>query len=166
VWRRSGGSTPRLEAPELTVLYAARLAGVGSMAEFLARPLDLDLGGLVPPEARARFMSLPNGVIVREQAVALGYDVEVDEAGTPYGVVWLHLPEKLARTLVEEELPPFDRPVRFRVSRGRRGLVRGDTLLDLQDQLDLPWTSDELEQAGEGGHGRMQGRAHRRPGRR
>ncbi|MFP2904768.1 DEAD/DEAH box helicase [Pyxidicoccus sp. 3LFB2] len=162
VWRRSGGTTPRLEAPELTALYAALLDGVGSMADFLARPLALDVEALVSPEVRARFMSLPNGVIVREQAVALSYDVAEDEEGTPYGVAWLHLPEKLARTLVEEELPLFDRPVRFQVSRGRRGLVRGDTLLDLQDQLDMPWTSDELEQAGEGGHGR----APRRHGRR
>lgn len=136
------------------------------MADFLARPLELDLEAWVPPEVRARYLALPNGVIVREQAVALAYDVEEDEEGTPHGVVWLVLPEKLARTLVEEELPLFDRPVRFMVSRGRRGIVRGDTLLDLQDQLDMPWTSDELEQAGEGGHGRTPGRAPRRSGRR
>ena len=162
VWRRSGGSTPRLEVPELTALYEAQLGGVESMEAFLARPLELDLEAWVPAEARARFLSLPSGVIVREQAVALGYDVEVDEEGTPHGVVWLHLPEKLARTLVEEELPLFDRPVRFSVSRGRRGVVRGDTLLDLQDQLDMPWTSEELEQAGEGGYGRTPRRSGRR----
>jgi ATP-dependent helicase HrpA len=168
VWRRSGGTTPKLEAPELAALYAARLEGVGSMEDFLARPLELgaELEAFVPPAVREPLLSLPEAVWVRDQPVALSYDVEEDVAGRPYGVVWLHLPEKLARTLVEEELPEFDRPVRFQVSRGRRGLVQGDTLLDLQDQLDMPWTPDELEQAGEGGHGRTPGRAPRRPGRR
>ncbi|MCY1015017.1 DEAD/DEAH box helicase [Pyxidicoccus sp. MSG2] len=166
VWRRSGGQTPGLEVPELTARYEALLDGVDSMKDFLARPLALDVESLVAPDVRARFMALPAGAFVREQAVPLVYDVELDEEGMPHGVVWLDLPEKLARTLVEEELPPFDRPVRFRVRRGRRGFVHGDTLYDLQDQLDLPWTSDELEQAGEGGHGRTAGRAPRRHGRR
>lgn len=158
VWRRSGGLTPALEVPELTARYEALLDGVDSMGGFLARPLELDLESLVPPDVRARFMALPKGVLVREQAVPLVYDVERDEAGTPYGVVWLDLPEKLARTLVEEELPPLDRPVRFQVRRGRRGIVRGETLYDLQDQLDLPWTPDELEDAGGRGHGRARRR--------
>jgi hypothetical protein len=147
VWRRSGGRTRRLEAPELAALYEARLEGVLSMEAFRARPLALELDALVPPEVREPLKALPDAAFVRDQAVRLSYDVEQDEAGTPYGVVWLHLPEKLARTLVEEELPPFDRPVRLLVSRGRRGIVRGATLLELQDQLDLPWTPDELEEA-------------------
>jgi hypothetical protein len=37
--------------------------------------------------------------------------------------------------------------VRFSVGRGRRGAVRADTLLELQDQLDMPWTPDEIEAA-------------------
>jgi hypothetical protein len=162
VWRRSGGRTPRLEEPELAALYEARLDGVDSMDAFLARPLELDLDALLPPEARAPFLALPDTVSVRDEDVGLFYDVEEDEAGAPRGVVWLQLPEKLARTLVEEELPLFDRPVRFRVRRGRRGLVRGETLLDLQDRLDMPWTPDEIEQAGEGGHGRVSARPGRR----
>ncbi|QSQ27554.1 DEAD/DEAH box helicase [Pyxidicoccus parkwayensis] len=162
VWRRSGGQTPALEVPELTARYMALLDGVDSMADFLARPLELDLEGLVPPDVRERFMALPNGVLVREQAVPLVYDVERDDEGRPHGVVWVVLPEKLARTLVEEELPPFDRPARFQVRRGRRGIVRGGTLYDLQDQLDLPWTPDELVQAGEGGYGGGKSRRHGR----
>ena len=158
VWRRSGGRTPRLDEKELAALYEARLEGVMSLAEFQARPLALDLDALVPPEVREPLLALPDAAFVRDQAVRLSYDVEQDEQGTPYGVVWLHLPEKLARSLVEEELPPFDRPVRFLVSRGRRGIVRGGTLLDLQDQLELPWTADELEEAAERGPGRRGGR--------
>nr|WP_211193754.1 DEAD/DEAH box helicase [Pyxidicoccus fallax] len=168
VWRRSGGRTPRLEEAELAALYETRLDGVDSMEAFLARPLALDLDALVPPEVRAPYLELPDTVSLRDEDVDLVYDVEEDEAGEPHGVVWLQLPEKLARTLVEEELPLFDRPVRFRVRRGRRGLVRGDTLYDLQDQLEMPWTPDEIEQAGDGGHGRAarSAREPRRPGRR
>ncbi|MCP3140955.1 DEAD/DEAH box helicase [Pyxidicoccus xibeiensis] len=153
VWRRSGGRTPALTVPELTARYEAALEGVSSMEDFQARPLELDLEALVPPEVREPYLSLPDTVSVREQDVGLFYDVEEDPEGEPHGFVWLHLPEKLARTLVEEELPELDRPVRFRVSRGRRGFVRADSLYELQDALELPWTPDELEQAGDRGHG-------------
>jgi hypothetical protein len=165
VWRRSGGRTAKLGVPELTALYEARLEGVTTMDEFLARPLALELDGLVPPAVREEFLSLPGGVDIRDREVALGYEVEQDEAGQPVGVVRLHLPEKLASTLVEEELPGFDRPVRFAVGRGRRGAVRADTLLELQEQLDLPWMPDELEAArDDGGGGRTgRGRGARRP---
>jgi hypothetical protein len=58
-------------------------------------------------------------------------------------VARLRLPEKLARTLVEEELPQLDRPLRFVVHRGPRGAARGSTLAELQDVLDRPWSPDE-----------------------
>ena len=77
------------------------------------------------------------------------------------GVVRLVLPEKLARSLVEEELPLLDRPVRFAVSRGRRGRVSADTLLELQEQLDMPWTPDELEALRDGPRGERPGRGTR-----
>jgi hypothetical protein len=165
LWRRSGGRTAKLGVPELTALYEARLEGVTTMDEFLARPLALDLDALVPPEAREQLLSLPDVVTIRDREVELDYEVELDEAGAPAGVVRLHLPEKLARTLVEEELPLFDRPVRFVVGRGRRGALRADTLLELQEQLDMPWMPDELEAArDESGGGRAgRGKGPRRP---
>ncbi len=147
VWRRSGGRTAMLGEAELTALYEAQLEGVTTMDEFHARPLELDLEALVPPETRKQFLSLPGAVIIRDREVELGYEVEQDKSRAPIGVVRLHLPEKLARTLVEEELPVLDRPMRFGVFRGRRGAVRADTLMELQEQLDLPWTPDELEAA-------------------
>ena len=58
-------------------------------------------------------------------------------------VVRLRLPEKLARTLVEEELPVLDRPLRFVVTRGARGAVRATDLQTLQERLDLPFTEQE-----------------------
>jgi hypothetical protein len=178
VWRRSGGRTAKLGVPELTALYEAKLEGVTTMDEFLERPLELDLGALVPPEAREKFLALPSMVFVRDREVELGYEVEQSKEGAPIGVVRLHLPEKLARTLVEEELPVLDRPVRFMVRRGQRGNARADTLLELQELLDQPWMPEELEQGRDdrrgGGrpgvrHGRdprTQGAAPRRPGQR
>jgi len=145
VWRRSGGSTAKLGEAELIALYEAQLEGVTTMDEFQARRLELDLDTLVPPETRAKFLALPGTVFIRDREVELGYEVEQGRSGPPTGVVRLQLPEKLARTLVEEELPVLDRPVRFGVFRGRRGAVRADTLLELQELLDLPWTPDEVE---------------------
>ena len=144
VWRRSGGRTTRLELPELTAHYEAQLEGVDTLDAFRHRALHLDVDALVPPEVRATYLALPDAVEVREQEVPLAYDVEDVTGEGLRGVVWLQLPEKLARTLVEEELPVLDRPVRFSVARGRRGVVRAHTLLELQELLDQPWTADEL----------------------
>jgi ATP-dependent helicase HrpA len=149
VWRRSGGRTAKLEVPELAALYEAQLEGITTMTEFLERPLELDVDAMVPPETREKFLALPSTVFIRDREVELGYEVEQDEKGAPFGVVRLHLPEKLARTLVEEELPELDRPVRFLVPRGRRGNATANTLLELQDLLDQPWMPEELEQARE-----------------
>jgi hypothetical protein len=165
VWRRSGGRTAKLGESELTALYEAQLEGVSTLDEFHALPLKLELNALVPPEVREELLALPGSVIIREGEVELGYEVEQDETGKPAGVVRLHLPEKLARTLVEEELPVLDRQVRFGVNRGRRGAVRANSLLELQELLDMPWTPDELEAArdeqrrGGGGRPVMRGKA-------
>ncbi len=145
-WRRSGGKTPKLGLRELTALYEAQLEGVNSLEEFRARPLRLDLDALVPAEVREEYLALPSTISVRGREVDVLYDVEENEAGEPVGVVQLRLPEKLARTIVEEELPVLDRPMRFVVTRGQRGAVRADTLDDLQTQLDLPWTPGEMEE--------------------
>ena len=60
------------------------------------------------------------------------------------GVARLRLPEKIARSLTEGEIPSLDRPVRFVVLRGQRGSVRARTLDELQTQLDQPWTEEEV----------------------
>jgi ATP-dependent helicase HrpA len=84
-------------------------------------------------------------VMVRDIPVGLDYDVEEipGDPVTVQGIVWLVLPEKLGRTLVAEELPVLDRPVRFLVRRGQRGTVRGATLDALQELLDRPWSPEE-----------------------
>jgi hypothetical protein len=142
-YRRSGGATPRLGVAELTPLYQHALGGVGSMTEFRATPLAIDFEHVVPARERERLLALPDSVVIRGREIPLDYDVEEID-GRPRGVARLRLPEKLARTLTEDELPQLDRPVRFTVLRGPRGAVRASTLDELQDILDRPWSPDEV----------------------
>jgi ATP-dependent helicase HrpA len=139
VWRRSGGRTPKLGTKELAALFRDQLRAVRSYEEFRATPLTVDIDALVPPAERARWLALPDSVSIRDREVPIEYGVE-DGVG---GVARLRLPEKLARTLVDAELPRLDRPVRFVVTRGQRGAVRASTLDELQDLLDRPWAPDE-----------------------
>ena len=141
--RRSGGATPRLGVAELTPLYAAALADVHSLEDFRASQLRIDFDSIVRPDERAKWMALPDSVVVRDREVPIDYDVE-DTDGRSRGVARLRLPEKLARTLSEEELPALDRPIRFTVLRGPRGAVRATTLHELQDLLDRPWSPSEV----------------------
>jgi hypothetical protein len=144
-WRRSGGALPSLTQAELAALYAKRLAGVRSMTEFKSTDLDLadELEAWSPRAARARYDDLPSRATVRDRDVEIDYDVE-QEDGRTVGVARLRLPEKIARTLSEAELPRLDRPLRFVVPRGQRGSVRASTLGALQEQLDQPWTDEEV----------------------
>ena len=151
VYRRSGGLTPRLGVPELTQMYEDRLSGVGSLEDFRAADLSIDSDAIVPRELRERYLALPDSVEVRGREVEIQYDVE----DSTIGVARLKLPEKLARTLSEQELPVLDRPLRFAVMRGQRGSVRASTLEELQDVLDQPWTAHELlEDSQRGSEGR------------
>jgi uncharacterized membrane protein YgcG len=144
-YRRSGGALPRLGQAELAALYERRLAGVGSVAEFKQADLGLsaDLEALSPRAERAKYDALPARVQVRDRDVEIDYDVE-EEAGRPRGVARLRLPEKIARSLTDAEVPALDRPVRFVVYRGQRGSVRARTLDELQTLLDAPWTDEEV----------------------
>ena len=144
-YRRSGGSLPRLNQSDLAALYARKLATVSSVSEFKQADLSLvaDLEALSPHAERARHDALPARVRVRDREVEIDYDVE-DESGRPRGVARLRLPEKIARTLTESEVPTLDRPVRFVVYRGQRGSVRARTLEELQSLLDAPWTEEEV----------------------
>jgi hypothetical protein len=97
---------------------------------------------------RDRIARLPSHATVRDREVEIDYDVE-ERDGVRQGVARLRLPEKIARTLSEGEIPALDRPVRFVVLRGQRGAVRSDTLEDLQEQLAKPWSPDEVEETAE-----------------
>jgi ATP-dependent helicase HrpA len=142
-YRRSGGATPKLGFAELTALYEQQLAGVHSMSDFRRTPLRIDADAIVPRAVRDRYASLPSTVSVRGREVEIHYDVE-DTPDGPRGVARLRLPEKIARTLTDAELPTLDRPLRFIVTRGARGAARADTLDALQDELERPFTEAEL----------------------
>jgi hypothetical protein len=142
--RRSGGRTPRLSLADLAARYAELLADVSSMKAYQAAPLKLDLWPLVNPEERQRLLDLPSAVEIRGKWINIDYDLEAAPEGDPATpVARLRLPEKLARSLVDEELPVLDRPLRFVVLRGPRGAVRAASLGDLQHLLDQPWSPDE-----------------------
>ncbi|MBK8056756.1 MAG: DEAD/DEAH box helicase [Gemmatimonadetes bacterium] len=147
LYRRSAGTTPRLGLAELTAMYEEALGEVRSIREYRGAPLRLPLTGWVSPEERERLLALPGHLDLRNKPVGIEYDVEEGggEDGRPatVGVARLVLPEKLARTLVDEELPRLDRPLRFVVHRGQRGSVRAATLRELQELLDRPWSPDE-----------------------
>jgi ATP-dependent helicase HrpA len=148
VYRRSAGTTPRLGANELAALYERLLGeqGVDSLDRFKAARLDIVSDAIVPRAVRERYLALPGAVELRDRTVNIDYDVEETPQG-PVGVARLRLPEKLARTLTEAELPTLDRPLRFAVTRGQRGTVRAATLDELQELLDRPWSAEEVAAA-------------------
>ena len=153
--RRSGGTTPRLTQADLTSRYEELLGEVTSMDAFQSAPLKLDLWPLVSTSERERLLALPSAVEVRGKWIDVDYDIEDEQRSassderltTPdspgLAVARLRLPEKLARTLAEAELPKLDRPMRFVVTRGPRGTVRASSLEQLQALLDRPWSPDE-----------------------
>ena len=144
-YKRSAGETPRLGLPELTALYEAQLQNVNSLDEFKSARLNIDRDAFVPREMRDRLSQLHDHVLIRDREVDIDYDIE-ERNGKRVGVARLRLPEKIARTLTEAEIPQLDRPVRFVVLRGQRGAVRADTLDELQEGLAQPWSPDEVEE--------------------
>lgn len=144
-YRRSGGATPRLGLAELAELYERALAGVRSIEEFRNTRMTIDADAIVPREVRERYASLPDHVLVRDREAWIDYDVEERGDGSRVGIARLRIPEKVARTLTESELPVLDRPLRLAVTRGARGTVRADTLEELQELLDRPWSPAELD---------------------
>ncbi len=149
IYKRSGGATPRLGLAELTAMYESALGDARSLNDFKASPLRLDLELLIESGARERYAALPDSVPIRDKEVEIGYEVEEDDGGRR-GVARLRLPEKVARTLSDAELPRLDRPLRFMVMRGQRGAVRANSLEELQDALDQPWTPDEVGRSDRG----------------
>ena len=142
IWRRLGGTFPRLGQAELTAWYAAQMPSAWDWEAVRALLLLMDRRTFVSEAQRAAARALPDAVEVRDRTVGLEYDVEErDGALTP--VVRLRVPEKLARTLAPSEVPSLDRPVRFVVLRGQRGSVRADDLDTLQERLDDPYTDEE-----------------------
>ncbi|GAC1514750.1 MAG: hypothetical protein NVS1B4_03180 [Gemmatimonadaceae bacterium] len=144
VYRRSGGRTPRLGQQELAALYAERLTGVTSLEEFQHANLTLTPDAIVPDAERARWLQLPDTVMLHNREIPIDYHVEETAVGGVTGVARLRLTEKLARALDDSDVPALDRPIRFLVPRGRHGSVTATTLAELRDRLRQPWSDEEV----------------------
>jgi len=129
-WRRSGGRVAEAATERLAARLGAQLERVRSWDEFIDTRLVLDVEATIPPAVRERLDALPPSVHLYGDRVPVDYEVEQG-----LGVVRLRLKEGQARRLQARDLPPFDRPVRFTVLRGKREAVRSDTLEDLRRQL-------------------------------
>ena len=129
-WRRSGGRLTQAATEQVSARLAAQLAHVGSWDEFINARLLLDVDEMVPEAERRTLDELPASVHLYGDRVPMDYEVEQG-----IGVVRLRLKEGQARRLQARDLPPFDRPVRFTVLRGKREAVRSDSLDDLRRQL-------------------------------
>ncbi|MEO7996371.1 MAG: DEAD/DEAH box helicase [Gemmatimonadaceae bacterium] len=144
-YRRLGGKTPRLGQAELTKWYEAEMGELDDWESIRALPLRLDRRDFFSHEQWAEAQALPGAAEIRDRAVMLDYDVEEPDS-TPFGIVRIQLPEKLARTITIEEIPKLDRPIRYIVPRGQRGSVRANSLSELQDKLAMPYTDDEIRE--------------------
>src|SRR5437763_997398 len=129
-WRRSGGRLTQAATEHLSARLGAQLSRVASWDEFINARLVLDVNEVVPEAERHALEALPASAHLYGDRVPVDYEVEQG-----IGVVRLRLKEGQARRLQPRDLPPFDRPVRFTVLRGKREAVRSDSLEDLRRQL-------------------------------
>jgi hypothetical protein len=137
----------------------AQLAPVGSWDEFINTRLALDVEEMIPEAERSALEALPASVHLYGDRVPVDYEVEQG-----IGIVRLRLKEGQARRLQPTDLPPFDRPVRFTVLRGKREAVRSDSVEELRRDLS-GLSRDErqrLARSGRRGRGGPGGRG--RPG--
>lgn len=148
-WRRSGGRLAQAESETVRARLPAQLAGVASWDVFINTRLALDVDLLIPEAERRALEALPASVHLYGDRVPVEYEVE-----RGVGVVRLRLKEGQARRLQPRDVPPFDRPVRFTVLRGKREAVRSDTLDDLRRQLSGLSRGERQRLARAGGRGR------------
>jgi len=130
-WRRSGGQLAQAHGDRLAEGIAAQLAKVRSWDEFIATRITLDPDAAIPEGERNRLDALPSSVFLYGDRVPLDYDVDQGVGG----VVRLRLKEGQARRLQPKDLPAFDRPVRYTVTRGKHEAVRATSLDELRRGL-------------------------------
>ncbi|HEV8305542.1 MAG TPA: DEAD/DEAH box helicase [Gemmatimonadales bacterium] len=129
-WRRSGGRLAQAEGDRLAEQIGAQLAHVRSWEQFINARIVLDPDAAIPEHERARLDALPSSAFLYGDRVPLDYDVEQG-----VGIVRLRLKEGQARRLRPGDLPVFDRPVRFTVTRGKHEAVRAASLPELREGL-------------------------------
>jgi ATP-dependent helicase HrpA len=133
---------------DLATIYERQMAeqNVRSHSDFRRARLGIDADSILPRREREKYLALPDVVDIRGRELPIRYDVEETPGEPARAVARLTLPEKVARTMAEEELPELDRPLRFIVTRGARGAARASTLEALREELDRPFTDQELAQ--------------------
>ena len=129
-WRRSGGRLSQAQNERVAEQIAAQLASVISWDSFIGTRIVIDPDAAIPEGERHRLDALPSSVFLYGDRVPMDYDVEHG-----VGVVRLRLKEGQARRLHPKDLPPFDRPVRFTVTRGKHDAVRASSLDELRQGL-------------------------------
>jgi len=129
-WRRSGGRLSQAQREHVAEQVAAQLAAVRSWDEFIGTRIVLDPEAAIPEGERQRLDALPSSVFLYGDRVPVEYDVDQG-----VGVIRLRLKEGQARRLHPRDLPTFDRPVRFTVTRGKHEAVRASSLDDLRQGL-------------------------------
>jgi len=129
-WRRSGGRLVQADRERVGDQITAQLAHVNSWDSFIGTRVSLDPDAAIPEGERHRLDALPSSVFLYGDRVPVDYDVEQG-----VGVVRLRLKEGQARRLHPKDLPPFDRPVRFAVTRGKHEAVRASSLDELRQGL-------------------------------
>jgi len=73
----------------------------------------------------------------------MGMEIEATEGPSVFLRGWGDY-QRYCLKLTESELPVLDRPLRFIVTRGARGAARASTLEELQEELERPFTAQEL----------------------
>jgi hypothetical protein len=129
-WRRSGGQLSQAQREHVAAQIAAQLSGVHSWDEFIAARIIVDPDAVIPESERHRLDALPSSAFLYGDRVPVDYDVDQG-----VGVVRLRLKEGQARRLLPKDLPTFDRPVRFTVTRGKHEAVRASSLDELRKGL-------------------------------
>ena len=130
-WRRSGGQLAQADSDRIAEEIAGQLKSVNSWDEFIASRVVLDPDAAIPQAERERLDALPSSVFLYGDRVPVDYDVEQGVGG----IVRLRLKEGQARRLHPRDLPGFDRPVRYTVTRGKHEAVRANSLEELRRGL-------------------------------
>ena len=123
-YRRSGGQTPRFEPRRSrgAVRSAARRRQLDDGFPPRAGS-TVDADAIVPARSRERYARCRRASTCATARSRFTTTSRNRRTGN-VGVARLRLPEKIARTLTEDELPALDRPLRFVVTRGARGAAR------------------------------------------
>jgi ATP-dependent RNA helicase HrpA len=129
-WRRSSGRLSQAQKDHIAGHIAAQVADVSSWDSFISTRINLDPDAAISESERQRLDALPSSVFLYGDRVPLDYDVEHG-----VGVVRLRLKEGQARRLHPKDLPPFDRPVHYVVTRGKDEAVRASSLEELRQGL-------------------------------